>query len=76
MHRSTVAVLCIVLASTASAATDTGDWQPMTGAATLQKFVAGATAEIQLQPGVTAIGTYNADGTAEIHASNETFERT
>ena len=41
------------------------NWQPMTGADTLQEFVSGATAEIELQPGVTAVGRYNADGTAE-----------
>jgi hypothetical protein len=42
----------------------------------LQKLVSGATAEIVLKPGVTAVGTYNADGTAEIKAWNETFRRT
>ena len=29
------------------------NWQPMTGAETLRAFVAGATAEITLTPGVT-----------------------
>ena len=48
----------------------------MTGADTLQQLVSGATAEIELQPGVTAVGKYNADGTAEIEAWNETFRRT
>ncbi len=51
------------------------NWQPMTGAETLRAFVAGATAEITLTPGVTAIGKYHADGTAEITAWNETFPR-
>jgi hypothetical protein len=52
------------------------NWQPMTGADTLQQLVSGATAEIELQPGVTAVGKYHADGTAEIEAWNETFRRT
>jgi len=52
------------------------NWRPLTGADTLQKFVSGATAEIELKPGVTAVGKYHADGTAEIDAWNETFRRT
>ena len=52
------------------------DWQPMTGGSTLQEFVSGATAEIELRPGVTAVGKYNADGTAEIEAWGDTFLRT
>jgi hypothetical protein len=56
--------------------THADNWQPLTGADTLQKLVSGATAEIELKPGVTALGTYNADGTAEIKAWNETFQRT
>jgi len=50
-------------------------WEPMTGADTLREFVAGATAEITLTEGVTAIGQYNADGTAQIKAWNEIFLR-
>jgi len=52
------------------------NWQPMTGADTLRQFVSGATAEIELQPGVTAVGKYHADGTAEIEAWNQIFHRT
>ena len=52
------------------------NWQPLTGADTLQELVAGATAEIQLAAGVTAVGKYNADGTAEIEAWKEIFRRT
>jgi hypothetical protein len=48
------------------------DWQPLTGASTLRELVSGATAEITLTRGVTATGTYNADGTARIEAWNET----
>jgi len=51
-------------------------WQPLTGSANLRALVTGATAEISLRPGVTAVGTYNADGTAEIRAWNQTFRRT
>ena len=52
------------------------NWQPITGADALQQLVSGATAEIELQPGVTAVGKYHADGTAEIEAWNETVRRT
>jgi len=52
------------------------NWQAFTGASTLKDFVSGATAEITLKPGVLAVGTYHADGTAQIQAWNETFERT
>lgn len=51
------------------------NWEPMTGADTLREFVAGATAEITLTPEVTAVGRYNADGSAQIKAWNETFQR-
>lgn len=51
------------------------NWEAMDGADTLHKFVAGATAEITLMPGVTAVGKYKVDGTAEIKAWNETFLR-
>ena len=50
--------------------------QPLTGTDTLQQLVSDATAEIELRPGVTAVGKYNADVTAEIKACNETFSRT
>jgi hypothetical protein len=52
------------------------NWQALEGADTLRSFVSGATAEIEVKPGVTAIGKYYADGTAEIEAWNETFRRT
>ena len=67
----TLTMACVV---SAQAVAD--DWQPLTGADTLQSLVSGATAEIQLTPSVTAVGKYNADGTAEIKAWNETFRRT
>jgi hypothetical protein len=63
----------LLLASLSPALAD--NWEPMTGADTLREFVAGATAEISLTPEVTAVGTYNADGTAQIKAWNETFQR-
>jgi len=52
------------------------NWQSLTGASALRDFVSGATAELRLTKEVTAIGTYNADGTAEIRAWNEIFRRT
>lgn len=52
------------------------NWQPLTGAERLQSLVSGAIVEIQLTDGVTAVGTYRADGTATIDAWNETFQRT
>ena len=74
MNKLVFTVLLITPVLCAQASAD--NWQPMTGADTLQELVSGATAEIELQPGVTAVGKYNADGTAEIEAWNETFRRT
>jgi hypothetical protein len=71
--RSIATTLFALVASTLAYA---DNWQPLTGADTLQALIAGATAEIELKPGVTAVGKYNADGTAEIEAWNETFRRT
>jgi len=52
------------------------NWTEFTGAEVLREFVSDTSAEIELRPGVTALGQYNADGTAEILAWNETFYRT
>ena len=52
------------------------DWVSLSGEETLREFVSGARAEIDLKPEVTAIGEYNADGTANIEAWGETFPRT
>ncbi len=52
------------------------DWASLSGAETLRELVSGTTAEIQLKPGVTASGEYDADGTATIEAWGETFLRT
>ena len=74
MSRLSIAVFLFACMASPLAYAD--NWQPLTGADTLQKLVSGATAEIELKPGVTAVGTYHADGTAEIEAWNETFRRT
>ena len=74
MNRLSIATFLFACVASPLAYAD--NWQPLTGADTLQKFVSGATAEIELKPGVTAVGKYNADGTAEIEAWNETFRRT
>ena len=74
MSRIITATLLIGCAVSSLAYAD--NWQPLTGADTLQQLVSGATAEIELRPGVTAVGKYNADGSAEIEAWNETFRRT
>jgi hypothetical protein len=68
--------VCLPLACAIVQPTYADKWQPLTGAGNLQELIAGATAEIQLQPGVIAVGKYHADGTAEIEAWNETFKRT
>ena len=52
------------------------NWTDFTGAEVLQEFVSDTSAEIDLRPGVTAVGQYNADGTAQITAWGETFDRT
>jgi len=51
-------------------------WAPFEGAQQLRDFVGGAVAEIEVRPGVVAIGTYREDGTATITVWNDTFERT
>ena len=52
------------------------NWVDFTGAGILRDFVSDTSAEIDLRPGVTAVGQYNADGTAQIAAWGETFDRT
>jgi len=74
MTRPIATALLIACAASSLAYAD--DWQPLTGANTLRQLVAGATAKIELLPGVTAVGKYNADGSAEIVAWGETFRRT
>ncbi len=72
----TVKVLLLLTACLASQIALADNWQPLTGAERLQAFVSGATVDIQIRPGVTAVGAYHPDGTAEIRAWNETFPRT
>lgn len=74
MNKPVFSILVINLVFCAQASAE--NWQPLTGADTLRALVAGATAEIELKPGVTAVGKYHADGTAEIEAWDETFQRT
>ena len=70
MNKLAFTTLLITFALSPQANAD--NWQPMTGADTLQQLISGATAEIELKSGVTAVGKYHADGTAEIEAWNET----
>ncbi len=51
------------------------EWMPVSGRESLTELVSGATAEIQLQKGGTAIGHYAADGSARIEAWGEVFYR-
>ena len=74
MNRFATATFLVACAASPLAFAD--NWQALTGADTLRNFVSGATAEIELHGDVTAVGKYNADGTAEIEAWNETFRRT
>ena len=73
MYKRILAML--LAAGAASPLTYAENCQPFTGADTLQQLVSGATAEIELKPGVIAVGRYNADGTAEIEAWNDKFPR-
>ena len=52
------------------------NWESLTGAETLRELITGTMAEIELMPDVTALGRYDADGTATIEAWGETFLRT
>ena len=74
--RDTLIPAVLLLACGVCPAVHADNWQALAGAARLEQFVSGATAEIQLEAGVTAVGRYHADGTAEIEAWNETFRRT
>jgi len=74
MKRSIFTTLLITFTLSPLAYAD--NWQPLTGADTLQEFVSGATSEIELSPGETVVGKYYADGTAEIEAWGETYHRT
>lgn len=62
-----------------SALTVTGlqaqDWSDISGENTLVKMVSGATASIEVSPGVIATGKYLADGSAVIEAWGEDFTR-
>jgi hypothetical protein len=68
--------LGLLVSFSAAQSVQADNWQPFTGAGELRAFVSGATAEITLTPEVTAIGIYHADGTAQVKAWNETFQRT
>ena len=74
MNKHTLTPLLIIIALSPLAYAD--NWQPLTGADALQSLVSGATSEIELSPGETVVGKYHADGTAEIEAWGETFNRT
>jgi len=71
-----IPVTTLLIACAVAPLSHAANWQPLSGASTLQEFVSGATVEIELEAGVIATGKYHADGTAEIEAWNETFERT
>lgn len=71
-NRYLIVLICCLLCTPVYAE----NWQSFSGAETLREFVSGATAEIELRPGVTAVGKYNTDGTAAIEAWGEVFDRT
>jgi len=55
-----ISLMCLLAVMTGPAYAD--DWAKLSGAETLQELVSGARVEIQLKPGVIAIGEYYADG--------------
>ena len=69
-----MSLLCLLAVMTGP--TYAANWAGLSGAETLRELVSGARAEIQLKPGVIAIGEYYADGTAKIEAWGDTFART
>jgi len=69
-----MSLMCLLAVMTGP--TYAANWAGLSGAETLQELVSGVRAEIQLKPGVIAIGEYYADGTAKIEAWGETFPRT
>ena len=68
--------LLLVLVAWAAQPAYADNWAEFTGAEVLREFGSDKSVEIELRPGVTALGQYNADGTAEIVAWGETFDRT
>ena len=67
-------LMCLLAVMTGP--TYAANWANLSGAETLRELVSGARAEIDLMPGVTATGDYNADSSAKIEAWGETFPRT
>jgi hypothetical protein len=51
-------------------------WVEVTGSDTLRELVSGATATIEVDEDIRAVGKYFEDGTAKIEAWGETFDRT
>lgn len=76
MKNKRVLYTSLLVGCTLSQVAFADNWQRLTGADSLREFVSGATAEITLKSDVVAIGSYHADGTAQIKAWNETFQRT
>ena len=73
---SRVLLLLVLLAVSTAKPAYADNWVSLSGADTLRELVTGTNVEIELMPGVTASGQYNADGTATIEAWDETFLRT
>ncbi len=73
---SRVLLLLVLLAMSMAKPAYADNWVSLSGADTLRELVTGTNVEIELMPGVTASGQYNADGTATIEAWDETFLRT
>ena len=67
---------CVLLIlSTGAGSVLAQDWQPVTGAETLTSLFTGTVHEATLSEGVTATATYHADGTGQLKAWGDTFQR-
>ena len=76
MTRSALKILLWVLVAWVTQPAYADNWAEFSGAEVLREFGSDKSVEVELRPGVTARGQYNADGTAEIVAWGETFRRT
>jgi len=72
-RRLRVLALCSLLIGTTTVWSQ--DWQPVTGADNLKALFSDTTQTAELASGVTAVATYNSDGTGELRAWGDTFDR-
>jgi len=74
-NKSKMAWLLIIAASAVANAQTDDTWQPVKGTDKLTALFSDTLLTSELGGGNTAVATYNVDGTGELKAWNDTFER-